>query len=199
MGILRQLEGRFQGLDCHEIFKGLVSCSPRRLCSCKLHPRGTSFFLVGAIHPQEEYFDHKKIKSKYIQRTHKYGIRGPKSVKEAQEVDKQNCNTLWMDSVRLEMTNNRIEFEDYKGDMKDLVGYEEITGHLIYDVKLAENFRRKTAFVASGHLMDLPSFITYSTVVSWDSVRILLLVSALKDLEVMGDDIQNAFLSALNL
>ena len=71
----------------------------------------------------------KNIKPKYIQRTHKYGIRGPKSVKEAQEVDKQNCNTLWMDSVRLEMTNNRIAFVTYEGDVKDLVRYEEITGN----------------------------------------------------------------------
>ena len=71
----------------------------------------------------------KKIKSKYIQRTHKYGIRVTKSVKEAQEVDTQNGNTLWMDSIRLEMTNNRIAFETYEGDVKDLVGYEEITGN----------------------------------------------------------------------
>ena len=38
----------------------------------------------------------QKIKSKYFQRTHKYGIRVPKSVKEAQKVDSQNSNTLWM-------------------------------------------------------------------------------------------------------
>ena len=97
------------------------------------------------------------------------------------------------------MTNNRIAFETYEGDKKDLVGYKEITGHLIYDVKLAENFRQKTRFVVNGHLMDLPSFITYSTVVSRDSIRILLLVTALNDLEVMGADIHNSFLSAPNL
>ena len=36
-----------------------------------------------------------KIKSKYWIRTHKYGIRIPKSVKEALEIDEQNKNTLW--------------------------------------------------------------------------------------------------------
>ena len=97
------------------------------------------------------------------------------------------------------MTYNMIEFETYKGDVKDLVRYKEITGHLIYDVKLAENFRRKTRFVTHGHLMYLPSFITYSTVVSRDYVQILLLVTALNTLEVMGYDIQNAFLSAPKL
>ena len=44
----------------------------------------------------------------------------------------------------MEMNNNRIAFETYEGDVKDLVGYKEITGHLIYAVKLAQNFRRKT-------------------------------------------------------
>ena len=47
--------------------------------------------------------------------------------------------------------------------------------------------------------MDSPSFITYSTVVSRDSMRILLLVAALNDLEIMGANIQNALLSAPNL
>ena len=64
----------------------------------------------------------QNIKSDYLLRTHKYGIRVPKSVKEAQEVDTQNGNALWMDSIRLEMTNNSIAFETYEGDMKDLVG-----------------------------------------------------------------------------
>ena len=66
-------------------------------------------------------------------------------------------------------------------------------------MKLTENFRQKTRFVANGHLMDSPSFITYSAVVSRDSVRIFLLVEALNDLEVMGSDIHNAFISAPNL
>ena len=48
-------------------------------------------------------------------------------------------------------------------------------------------------------MMDSPSFITYSTVVSQDSVRILLLVAVLKDLEIMGADIQNVFLLAQKL
>ena len=65
----------------------------------------------------------QKIKSKCFQRTHKYGNRVPKSVKEAQEVDTQKGNNSWMYSIRLEMTNNRILFETYEGDVKDLVVY----------------------------------------------------------------------------
>jgi hypothetical protein len=42
------------------------------------------------------------------------------------------------------MTNNRVVFETYfHKKIKNLVCYKEITGHLIFDVKLSENFRRK--------------------------------------------------------
>ena len=41
----------------------------------------------------------------------------------------------------MEMKNNRVAFETYKGKIEDFVGYQEISGHLIYDVKFAENFQ----------------------------------------------------------
>ena len=62
-----------------------------------------------------------KIKSKYWERTHKYGIRLPKTVKEAIEIDKQNGNTLWWDALMQEMKNVRPAFEVHKGDESSLV------------------------------------------------------------------------------
>ena len=97
------------------------------------------------------------------------------------------------------MINNRCAIENYEGNTSELVAYEEITGHLIFDVKLSKIFRRKARVVADGHLVETPVSITYSTVVLRDSVRILLLAAALNDLDVMGADIQNALLSADNL
>ena len=80
------------------------------------------------------------------------------------------------------MKNNRVEFEEYDGKLKDLVAYEQISGHLIFDVKLSENFKRKVIFVADGHIVETPASVTYSTVVYHDSVRILLLSAALNGL-----------------
>ena len=40
----------------------------------------------------------------------------------------------------MEMKNNRVAFKTYEGKIKNLVVYQEISGHLIYDVKLADNF-----------------------------------------------------------
>ena len=59
----------------------------------------------------------KRVKSKYWQRTHKYGIRIPKSMKEAKEIDDENGNTLWMDAIRLEMKNILVAFTQYDGDL----------------------------------------------------------------------------------
>ena len=65
-----------------------------------------------------------------------------------------------------------------------------------FDVKIGENFRRKGRFVAGGHTTDAPATLTYSSVVSRDSVRIALTIAALNGLEVMACNIQNAYLTA---
>ena len=67
---------------------------------------------------------------------------------------------------------------------------------MIFDVKMGENFRRKARMVAGGHMTTTPASLTYSSVVSRDSVRIAFLIAALNDLKVMACDIQNAYLTA---
>ena len=78
--------------------------------------------------------------SKHWERTHKYRIQVPRNVKEAFEIDAKNGSTLWSDAIGLEMKNKRVSFEEYDGKIEDLVAYEQISGHLIFDVKLSENF-----------------------------------------------------------
>jgi hypothetical protein len=136
-----------------------------------------------------------KVKSKYWSRTHKYGIRIPKSVKEALAIDRENGNTLWWDAICEEMKNVRVAFEEFQGTGVP-IGYKKIDCHIIFDVKLGENYRRKARLVAGGHKTEAPASITYSSVVSRDSVRIALLIAALNDLEVLACDIQNAYLTA---
>ena len=136
-----------------------------------------------------------KIKSKYWQRTHKYGIRIPKSIKDAIRIDAKNGNTLWWDAIMMEMRNVRPAFEVYDGDIKDLIGYQEIKCHTVFDVKLGENFRRKARLVAGGHTTNVPASICYSSVVSRESVRLSLLVAALNDVDILSCDIQNAYLT----
>ena len=137
-----------------------------------------------------------KLKSKYWQRTHKYGIKIPKSVKEALKIDEENGNTLWQEAIALEMKNVKVAFKLCEGDPKQLVGYKYISTHMIFDVKLGENFRRKARLVADGHMTKTPSSMTYSSVVSRDSICICLLLAALNGLDIKCADIKNAYLTA---
>jgi Reverse transcriptase (RNA-dependent DNA polymerase) len=139
----------------------------------------------------------KQSRSKYLQRTHKFGFRIPKSVEEARQIDEENGNNLWWEAILKEMKNVRPAFEVWEKKEADIpVGYQRIRCHMIFDVKLGENFRCKARFVAGGHTTETPSSITYSSVVSRDSVRIALLVAALNDLDLKACDIQNAYLTA---
>jgi hypothetical protein len=50
--------------------------------------------------------------------------------------------------------------------------------------------------VAGGHMLDAPEVSTYGRVVSRETVRIVLTLAALNDVEVKVSDIQNAYLCA---
>ena len=94
------------------------------------------------------------------------------------------------------MKNVRPAFEAFEGGVEQLPsGFQEIKCHMIFDIKIGENFHRKARLVASGHTTDAPDTLTYSSVVSGDSVRIALPIAALNELEVMACDIQIAYLT----
>ena len=95
------------------------------------------------------------------------------------------------------MRNVRPAFEVWEKDVELIKpGYQQIKCHMIFDVKMGEYFRRKARFVAGGHSTETPTSLTYSSVVSRDSVRIILLIVALNGLQVMACDLQNAYLTA---
>ena len=60
----------------------------------------------------------------------------------------------------------------WEEDKKKLVGYQEVRCHMIFDVKM-NGLARKARLVAGGHTTDTPSSVTYSSVVSRDSVSTL--------------------------
>jgi hypothetical protein len=58
------------------------------------------------------------------------------------------------------------------------------------------DFTRKARFVAGGHMTETPESMTYSSVVSRDSIRIAFLIAGLNDLDVLAGDVTNAYLNA---
>ena len=93
------------------------------------------------------------------------------------------------------MKNVRTAFEVWEKDTSELPpGYQKITCHMIFDVKMGENFRRKALFVAYGHNTKTPTETTYFSVVSRDLVRIALTIEALNEFDVLACDIQNTYI-----
>ena len=66
---------------------------------------------------------------------------------------------------------------------------------MIFGVKIGKNFRRKAQFVADGHKYKTPAAMTYSSVVSSDSVRIALTISSLNYLDLLACYIQKVYLA----
>ena len=136
-----------------------------------------------------------KKTSRKIRKNMKLGIYIPKNYAEAVAMDQTNGNTLWQDAVKKEMNNVKIVFRFLDEDGARVpIGFKKITCHLIYDVKF--DLTRKARYVTGGHLTSVPTCMTYSSVVSRDSVRIMFLIAALNDLDIQMCDIGNAYLNA---
>ena len=125
---------------------------------------------------------------------HKYGVEIPKDVHHAQELDKRNENTMWMDALVKEMFNVGIAFEVLEDKQSAPLGWSKVTGHLVWDVKM--DFTRKARWVLDGHKTPDPIGSTYAGVVSRESVHIAFTYEALNGLDVFAADIRNAYLQA---
>ena len=144
-----------------------------------------------------------KVKSRYWKTTHKFGFKLPHSVEEALKIDEETETDYWRKAIEKEMSKVRVAFERWdEGTLeearsgKKLIGYQEIGCHMIFDIKMDGDFTRKARLVAGGHTTEAPASITYSSVVSRESVRIAFLVAALNDLQIFAADIGNAYLNA---
>ena len=114
----------------------------------------------------------------------KYRISIPKSVKEAYAFDKYNSNKLWTEGINEEINKARISVQESNVYLDKLIGYQEIGLHMIFDNKRGKNLWRKGITVDGGHTKKIPSSVTYSSVVSWDSVLNMLMVSDLNALDL---------------
>jgi hypothetical protein len=117
--------------------------------------------------------------------------------------DEESGTDLWRRALNKEMSKVKIAWkvnDKYtpkqvrRGKANELVGYQEIKCHVIFDVKM--DFTRKARFVAGGHMTETPGSLTYSSVVSRDSIRIAFLIAGLNGLDVLAGDVTNAYLNA---
>ncbi len=139
----------------------------------------------------------KKRSAKNLKRMHKFGMECPKTVEDALELDKQNCNIMWADAIAKEMKNVQDAFDPLDDDTQPPIGCQFIRCHMIFNVKM-EDFRWKVLIVAGGHMTNVPLTVMYASVVSCETVRVVLTMAALNALKVMAADIMNAYITAPN-
>jgi hypothetical protein len=143
-----------------------------------------------------------KLQKKYWRTTHKFGIEIPCSVERARQIDEETGTDFWMKALAREMKKVKVAYEEKdetpeqvrSGEATGYIGFQEITCHLIWDVKM--DFTRKYKMVANGAMTEAPASLTYSSVVSRDSVRLAFLIAELNDLDIMACDVGNAYLNA---
>ena len=89
----------------------------------------------------------------------------------------------------------RVAFDILPNGDRIPQGFQFVKCHMIFDVKM-EDFRRKARLVTGGHMTETPKCMTYSSVVSRDTIRIAMTLAALNDLDVKAGDAMNAYVTA---
>ena len=133
-----------------------------------------------------------KFKSQYWQTTHKFGIRFPKTTDKVLQIYKITGTDFWRKAINEEMSKFKISRKVDDGHTSSearvatataFVGFQVIGCPFIFDVKM--DFTRKARFVSGGHTTETLSQITYSSVVSRDSVWLAFTIAALNGVNVM--------------
>ena len=122
---------------------------------------------------------------------YQHGFQVPKDYNDAIRLDKENSNTHWQDAMDLELTG-KAQFHNGKAVTPD--GFQKIRVHFVYAVK--HDGRFKARLVADGHLTKEPVESIYSGVVSLRSLRMVVFLCQLNDLEIWGADVGIAYLEA---
>jgi hypothetical protein len=94
---------------------------------------------------------------------------------------------FWRKALGKEMTKVKVAWKPAvdgispqqarTGKKPSMIGFQEIHCHVIFDFKM--DFTLKARFVAGGNTTDTPALITYSSVVSCDSVCLASLIAGL--------------------
>ncbi len=139
----------------------------------------------------------KKKKKKHDPKPqHKYGVQVPRNIRQAMDFDKTNGNTLWQDSIKIEIKAlTDLECFDFKDpDHKCGPEYQKTTLTMIFSVK--NDLRHKARLVAGGHLVDALDHDVYSSTVKGVSVKLLHVIAHKTGMTQLCGDVGNAYVNA---
>ena len=113
---------------------------------------------------------------------------------QALALDSENGNTLWRDSIDLEMNTILPAFDILPYGEKAPLRYVRLSGYIIFDVKM--DFICKICCIKDGYLTRDPIESNFTGVVSQESVCIAFTYAALNGLKIYAADIKSAYLQA---
>ena len=127
----------------------------------------------------------------------KYGIDVPNTIADARRLDKENGDTLWMDSVakELEALEKLKVFRFHEPGKQMGNEYQYAPLRFVFDVK-QEDLRRKGRLVLGGHVIDSSEYENYASTVQSILIRLLLTIAEKNGLRVMSGDVGNVFPNA---
>ena len=104
-------------------------------------------------------------------------------VKRAYEIDAETGTDFWRKAISKEILRVKNSYEENEATPEEIrsseasgfVGFQEITCHLIFDVKM--EFSRKCRMVANGATTETPASLTYSSAVSRNSARLSFIIA----------------------
>jgi hypothetical protein len=85
------------------------------------------------------------IKTRYLKRTHKFGIQMPKTVQEALAIDREMSTDCWRKAIEKEMKNVEGAFTFLEPGHSVPIGCQKVPLHFVFDVKM--DFTRKARLV----------------------------------------------------
>jgi len=92
------------------------------------------------------------------------------------------------------MANVRIAFKIVEPNNTVPIGFTKVPLRMIFDLKL--DFMHKARLVVGGLMTSTPTELTYSSVVSRDSIHICFPIATHNNLDIQMTDVGNAYLNA---
>ena len=135
-----------------------------------------------------------------VTQRYEFGVKVPCDEKEALSFDEINKNTLWNDTIEVELNQVVNEYKTvhdlgkYHGKGSAPRDHQQIRVHIIFDVK--RDLRHKCCLVAGGHLTKPNRDTSYSSVASLRCIRYVTFIAELNDLELEVADVGFAYLEA---
>jgi Reverse transcriptase (RNA-dependent DNA polymerase) len=125
------------------------------------------------------------------------GVVIPNHIKHALELDEDNGDTLWAESINKER-NSLKEHEVFKKWDKAIspreYGYQFVPMQTIFNAKT--DGRRKTRIVLMGNVTNADEYDTYADTISTPNVRLIIIITVNNTYTLLGGDVAVAYLNA---